>query len=202
MLVHRQLVAGPCSCSSSYYCSCSFSCFLPWPWTQKYLVHGLQSECCQKWENMCVKLLKMFLAAYPVSKRSYFSCHAREGEFTVSASLTGTNIFEINFLNLLQTTRWKPSSHSHLRARCGLQLLAIGIPGEGQMEFLRRLQRHLPLTKVATFLCRLNAKQHLAAILLILLHAVCFPSSCWLAPYKKETPRDDITIADSVVGLV
>lgn len=88
-VAHRQVAAT--------FCSCSCSCFLAW--TQKYLVHGLQSECCQKWENMCVKLLKMFLAAYPVSKRSYFSWQGRRGGFPVSASLIGTNIFEIHFLN-------------------------------------------------------------------------------------------------------
>lgn len=67
----------------------------------KYLPHTLQSECFQRCENMCVKLLKMFLAAHPVSERSHFSCQCEEQSKAgqgqsrpVVASLTGTNIFK------------------------------------------------------------------------------------------------------------
>lgn len=152
-----------------------------------YFAQGLQSEFHQRCENMCAKLLKMFLAAYPVSEHSYFSCrttgrmagclYGRAGPKAEVLSLHRwlAKIFSNKFFKSLA----KPSSHRHPCPSFSHLVLSTGIPGEGQAAFHHR---HLSQKKKkwecgrricmesCTFLCRLSAERTLSG------HLANFPA--------------------------
>jgi len=94
------------------------------------------------WKYVCAKLLKMFLAAYPVSEHSYFSCRTtgriagwqnrRAGPKAEVLSLHRwlAKIFSNKFFKSFAiSTLTKSSSHRHpYRFTCHFAL-STGIPG-------------------------------------------------------------------------